>query len=79
MSGLPVIANDCPGLKDTLPDNWVLKVHDNNIEQYMHIFKNVIPSLQYKSLSLKAQEFAEREFGINKMQDAYRAFYFNKV
>ena len=79
MSGLPVIANDCPGLKDTLPDNWVLKVHDNNIEQYMHIFKNVIPSLQYKSLSLQAQEFAEREFGINKMQEAYRAFYFNKV
>ena len=75
MSGLPVIANDCPGLVDTLPAGWPLMVRDNDHGQYIHLFTHVIPAGSRQELSATAAAFANHEFGVKKMQEAYKSLY----
>lgn len=75
MQQLPVIANDCPGLRDTLPPDWPLIVHDNSIEDYRKIFEETIPSTD-KQLSGQAScAFVQQHFSIEKMQTEYEKLY----
>lgn len=75
LAGLPVIANSCPGLRDTLPPDWPLCVKDNSISQYMSIFRTLNRRTGNNPLSAKARAFAKEKFGIRRMQEAYEAFY----
>lgn len=75
LAGLPVIANTCPGLSDTLPDDWPLSVSRNDIGQYMAIFSAIGCRRADDSLGRKAAAFAREKFGIRRMQEAYEAFY----
>ncbi|MDO4159617.1 MAG: glycosyltransferase family 4 protein [Prevotellaceae bacterium] len=75
LEGLPVIANSCPGLIDTLPDGWALAVKDNDINAYMNIFNNTIPSSSRTELGKEAKEFALKNFGIRRMQECYEDVY----
>ena len=76
MSGLPVVANDCPGLGDTLPPDWPLKVKNNDIGGYKHIFEHIIPNADLVALGHKAQNYATQKFGIRHMQENYEKLYF---
>lgn len=78
MAKLPVIANDCMGLRDTLPDDWPLKVTDNDIDQYLRLFNEVLPTADRESLGEKAHAFATENFSIEKMQKGYEEFYAKK-
>lgn len=75
INSLPVIANDAPGLGDTLPQGWPLMVHDNSIEEYREIFKSVIPSADREKLVETAAAFVEKHFSVRAMQLAYERIY----
>lgn len=75
LAGLPVIANSCPGLRDTLPPDWPLCVKGNDMGQYMAIFRNLKRRTGGDELGRKAKAFAVEKFGIRRMQEAYEALY----
>jgi glycosyltransferase involved in cell wall biosynthesis len=78
MAYLPSIINACEGLRDTLPTDWPLKVSDNNIDEYMNIFRCVLPDADRDDLSQKAYNYAQKNFGIDIMQHKYEAIYEEK-
>ena len=70
----PSIINSCPGLKDTLPQDWELSVKNNSIKEFIRLFTN-IESYSYTYLSEKAYKFAASHFSIKKMQFEYEKIY----
>ena len=75
LNGLPVIANDCPGLSDTLPPYWQLKVHGNDLQAYLHIFKEILPHANRQQLIEQARQYALSNFTVSLMQTRYEDVY----
>ena len=75
MEGLPVIINDAPGLRDTLPENWPLKVGSNSIEAYLRIFDEVLPRASRKALGNMSYAFVAKNFSIEEMRRRYEEVY----
>ena len=74
LNRLPVIANACPGLADTLPADWSLLAHGNNIDDYLRIF-NLLPTADRDALTKQAYAFAKERFSVRTMQERYEAWY----
>ena len=74
LNRLPVIANACPGLADTLPADWSLLAHGNNIDDYCRIF-NLLPTANRNALTQQAYAFAKERFSVRTMQERYEAWY----
>lgn len=74
LNRLPVIANACPGLADTLPTDWSLLAHGNNIDDYRRIF-NLLPTADRDALTQQAYAFAKDRFSVRTMQERYEAWY----
>ena len=74
LNRLPVIANACPGLADTLPADWSLLAHGNNIYDYRRIF-NLLPTANRDALTQQAYAFAKERFSVRTMQERYEAWY----
>lgn len=74
LNRLPVIANACPGLADTLPADWSLLAHGNNIDDYLRIF-NLLPTADRNALTQQAYAFAKERFSVRTMQERYEAWY----
>ena len=74
LNRLPVIANACPGLADTLPADWSLLAHGNNIDDYHRIF-NLLPTADRNALTQQAYAFAKERFSVRTMQERYEAWY----
>ena len=74
LNRLPVIANACPGLADTLPTDWSLLAHGNNIDDYRRIF-NLLPTADRDALTQQAYTFAKERFSVRTMQERYEAWY----
>ena len=74
LNRLPVIANACPGLADTLPADWSLLAHGNNIDDYLRIF-NLLPTADRDALTQQAYAFAKERFSVRTMQERYEAWY----
>ena len=74
LNRLPVIANACPGLADTLPADWSLLAHGNNIDDYHRIF-NLLPTADRDALTQQAYAFAKERFSVRTMQERYEAWY----
>ena len=74
LNRLPVIANACPGLADTLPADWSLLVHGNNLDDYRRIF-NLLPTADHDALTQQAYAFAKERFSVRTMQERYEAWY----
>lgn len=74
-NGAPMIINKCNGLSDTLPEDWPLTVHDNDIDQWMDIFKHRLPAANHKLLQEKAFDHVKKFFSMEKMQDKYIQVY----
>ena len=75
LNRLPVIANACPGLADTLPADWALLAHDNSIDDYRHIFNELLPTADHDALTQRAYAFAKDRFSVRTMQERYEARY----
>ena len=74
LNRLPVIANACPGLADTLPADWSLLAHGNNIDDYRRIFDQ-LPTANRDALTQQAYAFAKERFSVRTMQERYEAWY----
>ena len=75
LNRLPVIANACHGLADTLPADWALLAHDNSIDDYRRIFNNLLPTADHDALTQQAYDFAKDRFSVRTMQERYEARY----
>ena len=75
LNRLPVIANACPGLADTLPTDWALLAHDNSLNDYRHIFNELLPTADHDALTQRAYDFAKDRFSVRTMQERYEARY----
>ncbi len=75
LNRLPVIANACPGLADTLPADWALLAHNNSIDDYRHIFNELLPTADHDALTQRAYDFAKDRFSVRTMQERYEAWY----
>ena len=76
MAGVPTIINDCPGLSDTLPQDWPLKVKNNDIGQFVRIMTS-LDSFDRISLGNIARLISKDHFSIDKMQTEYIRFYYS--
>ena len=76
LAKVPSIINDCPGLSDTLPKDWPLKVKDNSVDKYLSIFSN-LKEYDRECLEKTAYSFAKKQFSIELMQENYILFYRN--
>ena len=74
-AGLPVVCSDCKGLNETVPAGWQLTAHGNSHEEYMHIFRNVIPHTDRAALAQTARRFVREHFSVEKMQAGYEQVY----
>lgn len=74
LNRLPVIANACPGLADTLPADWALLAHDNSLNDYRRIF-DLLPTADHDALAQQAYAFAKDRFSVRTMQERYEARY----
>lgn len=75
---LPAIINNCRGLSEIFPENWKLKVNDNNVEEYVKIFKE-IDNYDIETLKNEAYKFAYERFTIEIMQKKYETIYLEKL
>lgn len=75
MEGLPVIGSGCPGLGDTLPPDWPLNAETNSADEYVRLFRDVVPCADRERLGRRARTFAMEHFGIRKMQQEYEKAY----
>ena len=74
LNRLPVIANACPGLADTLPADWALLAHNNSLNDYRRIF-DLLPTADHDALTQRAYDFAKDHFSVRTMQERYEAWY----
>lgn len=75
LAGVPLVCNSCAGLIDTLPPGWPLAVKGNSLEEYLHLFRDVIPSFNLAKAGSEAQRFAREHFGVRRMQECYEKVY----
>lgn len=74
MAKLPVIINDCLGLKDTLPEQWPLKVKNNELSAYYNIFDH-LHDINRTEVGKQSYEFVKQHFTIKKMREDYESLY----
>jgi len=75
MARLPNIINNCPGLGDTMPPDWPLRVEGNSLEQYLRLFREVLPQADRKALADLAERHAQELFGVGTMRRKYEELY----
>ncbi len=74
----PTIMNRCPGLVETLPNNWKLAVNHNDVTGFVRIISSLSDMVEYRSLAELAYRFACENFSIERMQEQYELLYRNK-
>lgn len=79
LSHTPTIINDCPGLRDTMPADWPLKVKGNDMEMYRELFKKIIPNGSQQEWGNKAYHYSIQRFTIQQMQEQYERFYASRT
>lgn len=73
MNGLPVMINRCQGLTDTMPPDWPPAVDNNDMGQWLHLLRDVLPNADRQALLEKAKKHAEDHFSMERMQREYEA------
>ena len=71
----PCIINSCLGLKDTLPEDWPLKVENNNVDDFIRLFYTLPVRTDRKELGVKAYLFVKEHFSLKTMQMRYKRLY----
>ena len=71
----PVIVNWCAGVDETLPEDWPLKVMNNNVEDFVVLFQNRLQSMDYQELVDMAYKYVIDHFSLEKMLKEYEKKY----
>lgn len=74
LAGLPAIINPCPGLDETLPEDWPLAARGNTAECFIDIFTH-LDRYDHDSLAGYAYRYAKEHFSIETMQRQYESVY----
>lgn len=74
----PTIINNCPGLKDTLPEDWPLSINNNSIPGFIELISKKLDKQKYEELAKNAHRFAIERFSLNMMQKKYEELYRNR-
>ena len=74
----PAVINSCVGLEETMPDDWPLKVKDNNVDDYLAIFDS-LHLLNYNQLQDRIFTFVSQKFSIEEMQKQYEKVYWDEI
>lgn len=72
--GTPTIINNVPGLNEVMPNDWPLKVNNNDIDEYIKIFKS-LSNLNYDDLQNRCYSYVKRRFFLDSMQKNYERLY----
>lgn len=75
IAGTPTIINNAKGLSETLPQDWPLKVNNNDLREYIKIFEN-LSNLDYKLLQSLAEKYTIQRFSLSEMQNNYEKLYY---
>lgn len=75
IAGTPTIINNVKGLSETLPQDWPLKVNNNDLREYVKIFDN-LDNLDYKLLQILAKQYTNQRFSLSEMQSNYEKLYY---
>ena len=78
MQCLPAIINNCRGLDETLPNDWPLKVDNNDVASYINIFQQILPAIDRQQLGERACLFVKQCFTMEMMQTKYEELYESK-
>lgn len=78
LAGVPAVINNCPGLNETLPADWPLKVGGNSVADYLRLFDSIIPRADRAVLAHRARRFAETMFSVEAMRRGYEQWYIKK-
>ena len=78
MSCLPNVINSCPGLEETLPADWPLKVAGNDKASYLRLFREFIPTCRREELGAQAHDYARSHFSVEKMRQGYEEEYIGR-
>lgn len=73
-AGTPTIINEVPGLAEIFPEDWPLKVRNNNIDEYKAIFDS-LHYRNYSALCAKCKSGVEDKFTLGRMQIEYEKLY----
>lgn len=71
----PSIINRCPGLSETVPEDWPLAVEGNAAEGYLDLFQRVLPHGQREAWGDRAYNYVKDKFCLEKMQAEYENYY----
>lgn len=74
-AGTPVLANRAEGLTDTLPEDWPLMVESNDVYQWLHLFNDILPTVNSDELAHTAYTYAVSRFTLSRMQEQYFKLY----
>ncbi len=70
-----VIINNINGLNETLPKDYILKVNNNSVEEYIQLFDDIIYKINRNELIKRTYHYAQSHFNLNKMQLEYEKLY----
>lgn len=71
----PVIANNIPGLNETLPPNYPYLVERNNLQKYIDLLLASFDEQEYQKIAEEGKQFVSEKFSLAKMQDEYYKIY----
>ena len=75
LARVPVLANLAPGLRETLPEEWLLAVHDNDEAEWDKLFAEVLPHADRSALAEQLHAFALAHFSLQRMRESYEDVY----
>ncbi len=75
----PVIINNCPGLNETLPNNWPLTANNNSIDDFLNIFRHKLHKINRDELITMGYDYVKCKFSIKQMQEHYEQLYKRKT
>lgn len=75
----PSIISDCPGLKETLPEQWPLKSRINSEDDYVAIIEKLNKDKSRTELGKVAYDYASKNFSVKKMTTEYETFYHERI
>ena len=77
MAGVPVIANRCPGLEETLPPDWPLMAEGNNTDTYVRLMTAHRSTEERSALVASAQSYVHKNYSVSTMCEGYERLYLN--
>lgn len=79
LNKLPIIINNCAGLNEVVPNDWVLLVEKNTVKDYVYILKEQKYIFNRVQLCNQLYDFASIKFSLKVMQDGYSLIYNRKI